>query len=233
MPLMDHFHPPLSSRRQWHAFHHSWATVIAFELNRLLPHGFFAEPNVQFGIEIDVAAFEESHGAMTSAWSPPAPTQTVPFSLATDVVEVQVFSSEAGPVLAGAIELVSPANKDRAAHRDAFISKCATLLQNSVGLIVVDVVTSREADLNEELLQRLAASPAAAHSSLWAASYRPTRSANETALEIWHFPLSVGSPLPALPFWLKAGVCLSLDLEQCYIRTCRDLAIQGNGSSSL
>ena len=31
MPLLDHFHPPLSQRRQWHSFHHAWAAVIAFD----------------------------------------------------------------------------------------------------------------------------------------------------------------------------------------------------------
>ena len=29
-------------------------------LNRRLPEGYFAEPNLQFGIEIDVATFEEA-----------------------------------------------------------------------------------------------------------------------------------------------------------------------------
>ena len=59
MGLLDHFHPPLSNRRHWHAFHNAWATYIASDLNRQLPEGYFAEPNVQFGIEIDVAAFKE------------------------------------------------------------------------------------------------------------------------------------------------------------------------------
>ena len=59
MVLLDHFHPPLSVRRHWHAFHNAWSTYIASELNQRLPQGYFAEPNVQFGIEIDVAAFEE------------------------------------------------------------------------------------------------------------------------------------------------------------------------------
>src|SRR5262245_19936780 len=127
MPLLDHFHPPLSERRQWHAFHHSWAAVIAFDLNRQLPEGYFADPNVKFGIEIDVGAFEEENtGGGASSWKPPAPTMTIPMTLITDVVEVAVFNSEAGPVLIGAIELVSPANKDRPTTRDAFVSKCAS-----------------------------------------------------------------------------------------------------------
>ncbi len=58
MPLLDHFHPPLSERRHWHAFPNSWATYLSSQLNALLPEGYFAEANVQFGVEIDVAAFE-------------------------------------------------------------------------------------------------------------------------------------------------------------------------------
>ena len=59
MPLLDHFHPPLSERRHWHSFHNSWATYLSSQLNTLLPAGYFAEANVQFGVEIDVAAFQE------------------------------------------------------------------------------------------------------------------------------------------------------------------------------
>ena len=40
---------------------------------------------------------------------------TMPITLIKDVVEVVVYNSQAGPVLIGAIELVSPANKDRPA----------------------------------------------------------------------------------------------------------------------
>jgi hypothetical protein len=105
-------------------------------LNQRLPEGYFAEPNVQFGIEIDVATFEETgshvargkddgHSAvgLQEVWSAAAPTLTVPIDLAGTVVEVLIYHQEGGPTLAGAIELVSPANKDRAAHQDAFVAK--------------------------------------------------------------------------------------------------------------
>ena len=58
MVLLDHFRSPLSDRRHWHSFHNAWATYLAEDLNQRLPQGYFAESNVQFGIEIDVAAFE-------------------------------------------------------------------------------------------------------------------------------------------------------------------------------
>jgi len=36
---------------------------------------------------------------------------------------VKVFRNEGGPVLAGAVEFVSPGNKDRPAAREALVSK--------------------------------------------------------------------------------------------------------------
>ena len=57
MPLLNHYHPPLSEQRHWHSFYNSWATYLSSQFNTLLPAGFFAEANVQFGVEIDVAAF--------------------------------------------------------------------------------------------------------------------------------------------------------------------------------
>ena len=181
--LQDHFHPPLSMRRHWHAFHNAWATYIAAALNQSLPEGYFAEPNVQFVIEIDIAAFEEAKadGAEENVvslptgfnWVPPEPVLTIPLTLVTDTIEITVFNNEAGPVLAGAIELVSPANKDRAGQRDAFVSKCATYLQQGIGLVIVDVVTSRRGNLHSELLARLGATQTADTDELYASAYHP------------------------------------------------------------
>src|SRR5436190_3277853 len=89
MPLLDLFHPPLSERRHWHAFHNSWATYLSSALNARLPTGYFAEANVQFGIEIDVAAFAETPGGTTapSEWTPPPPRRSVPVAMSGAVVE--------------------------------------------------------------------------------------------------------------------------------------------------
>src|SRR5262249_9690650 len=94
--LRDHFRRPLGTERHWHSFHSAWATAIASGLNQRLPEGYFAEPNVQFGIEIDVATFEETGPSplargCDSGWSAPAPVRTVPLALLTDVVEGQGF----------------------------------------------------------------------------------------------------------------------------------------------
>ena len=234
--LLDHFRPPLSERRHWHSFHHSWATFLAADLNRRLPEPYFAEPNVQFGVEIDVAAFDAAGGdgatGWDAGWSPGAPAATVPLALVGDVVEVAVYDREGGPTLAGAVELVSPANKDRAEHRDAFVAKCRALVQRSVGVVVVDVVTSRRGDLHAELIASLgspAADPAGGRvgggGDLYAAAYRPTGANGAATLEVWREALAVGRALPTMPLWLLGGPCLPVDLAATYDRTCRELKI--------
>ena len=43
MPLLDHFHPPLSVDRPWEGIHSAWATTIATQLNQdHLPPDYFA-----------------------------------------------------------------------------------------------------------------------------------------------------------------------------------------------
>jgi hypothetical protein len=233
--LQDHFHPPLSLRRHWHAFHNAWATFISSQLNTCLPEGYFAEPNVQFGIEIDVATFEENAGAVRSArngesggstWSAGPPTLTIPMAIITDVVEVLLFANHGGPTLAGAIELVSPANKDRESQRDAFVSKCAAYLQQGIGLLVVDVVTERSANLHDELVTRFRAtevSPLA--TELYTVSYRPVQREGNTSVDTWIENLSVGQPLPKMPLWLRGGIDLPVELNLTYERTCSELRI--------
>jgi hypothetical protein len=227
MPLLDHFHPPLSERRHWHSFHNSWATYLSSQLNTLLPSGYFAEANVQFGVEIDVAAFEESGvaGAPTG-WVPPPPAESHPFEMAEVVVEVGIFSRSGGPQLAGAVELVSPANKDRPLHRDAFVSKCVTYLQAGVGLVLVDVVTERPADLHRELLVRLGIPDPGPGPALSGSAFRPVEREGKSLLDVWQEALALGQPLPTLPLWLRGGLCLPVELEATYERTCIEQRIQ-------
>src|SRR2546423_14009154 len=66
MPLLDHFHPPLSAERHWESFHSSWATKLADALTeRWLPPNYIAEEHVHLGpsVEIDVATFERNAAA--------------------------------------------------------------------------------------------------------------------------------------------------------------------------
>ncbi len=216
MPLLDHFHPPLSTDRYWGPFYAAWCGSLADDLNRQLPSGYFAEEQSYLGagVEADVAT---AVGA-----SPPAPALTLPAVFADDF-EVRVFSRR-GPTLVGAIELVSPRNKDRREARDAFTDKCAAYLHQGVSLIMIDVVTDRHANLHNELLRRLDAPESArqpADVRLYAAAYRPVRRQEREEIDVWPAALEVAGPLPVLPLAPNAELALPVDLEATYTDACR------------
>jgi hypothetical protein len=202
-------------------------------LNELLGKEFFAQPNVHYSIEIDVATWEVQPfpaDGPESAWSPPAPTATLPLPLLTDLVEVQVFRHFGGPQLVGAIELVSPSNKDRPATRDAFVSKCASYLQEGVGLVIVDIVTSRRANLHDALLTRLHNGGAPTlGTDVYAVAYHPVERDGRSEFDFWAHNLHLGQPLPTMPLWLRGGFRVPVDLEAAYLRTCRVQRIPPDG----
>jgi hypothetical protein len=237
MPLLDHFHPPLSSARHWEAFHARWAAAIADSLNdNLLPAGYYAEVQVHVGsrVEVDVATFGNgtatpagtsggpAAAVATRAWAPPAPALLLP-ALFPDSLEVLVFNKEGGPTLVAAAEMISPGNKDRPEARRAFAAKCASYLQQGIGLMTVDIVTSRQANLHNELvaLMELGAEYRLPGEPLQAVSYRPVRPTAADQIEVWPATLSVGAPLPLLPLPLDKGLCLPLDLEATYAEACQ------------
>src|SRR5258708_32862455 len=102
--LLDHFHPPLKPLRQWNSFHHAWCTFMTTSLNHILPEEYFAENNIHFGIEIDVAALAYANEIKESrvAYALPPPTQTLPVTIITDVVEALVYRNLGGPTLVAA-----------------------------------------------------------------------------------------------------------------------------------
>ena len=228
MPLLDHFRPPLSERRNWQSFLSMWATGISSALNAQLPIGYFAEPNVLYGIEIDVAAFEGS-GALPppNPWTPPDPSASFPVELTPAVVEIGIFSRSGGPTLAGAVELVSPANKDRSAHREALVNKCTAHLQAGVGVVLADVVTERTADFHGDLLRRLGVADAGPGLPLCASAFRPVERDGETVLDVWREPAALGQPLPTVPLWSRGGFCLPVELEATYERTGSEQRLRG------
>jgi hypothetical protein len=233
MPLLDHFRPPLSQERHWESFHTTWAGSIADALNeQWLPEGYFAEEQLhpRARVEIDVATFEEADAANRPAggtavasratWTPAAPAWTVPLVFA-EGVELLVYQREGGPMLVGAIELVSPANKDRPAARKAFAAKCAGYLHAGVGLLIVDVVTSRVANLHNELLSLLERDDCKLVAELYAVAYRPLWPDDEGRLEIWPAELAVGRTMPDLPLWLGPDLVVPVNLESTYLDACR------------
>jgi hypothetical protein len=234
MPLLDHFHPPLSETRQWESFHTSWANEIMATLNQeVLPAGYFAETQVHFGsrVEIDVATMHppgapptspaENGGVAVQTWS--ATDVLLMPALFPDEIEVQVIQRSGGPTLVAAIELISPRNKDRAEARRAFASKCIGYLQLGIGVLIVDVVTERRANLHDELvgvLEQTAIYRFPGPSLLYCVAYRPLRTEEGgDQIEIRPVPLVLGQALPTMPLALRDGPIIPVDLEVTYTRT--------------
>lgn len=241
MPLFDHFHPPLHGPRRWEGFHHAWAILIAQQLNQgILPEGYFAEPEISLGpaLEINVATMELPAGgdatpgdwAGTAVWSPPRPRFSARVDFAhLDSCEIQVIQDLGGAELRAAIELISPANKDRAGSRRTFAAKCAGYLRRGINLVIVDVVTARTANLHRELAEvlELRGRPADWESAtgLYAVAYRAVTVQERPRVEVWPEALALGRGLPTLPLWLGLDLCVPLDLETSYLSACRSLRI--------
>jgi hypothetical protein len=134
-----------------------------------------------------------------------------------------------GRRLVAAVEIVSPANKDRPDTRELFVGKVAALLRKGVSVSVVDLVSVRLANLYVELLDRLDRTDPALDTatSLYAVTLRtrqvPKR--RRPLLDAWFYPMTVGQPLPTIPLWLTEELRVMLPLEAGYEEACRILRI--------
>jgi hypothetical protein len=188
------------------------------------PRGYVAEPRVHLGsfFEIDVCTFENGE-------RPEPPLGSGPNGgVAIATYEVLVYDAERDRKLVAAVEIVSPANKDRPESRQMFVAKCAALLQKGVCTSIVDLVTIRRANLYAELLKLIEGSDPAVTTdppSLYAVTCRKHVVHPKTRLETWSHPLVLGQPLPQLPVWLTEHKAVQLDLEASYEQTCRVLRI--------
>jgi hypothetical protein len=226
-----------------------YTVAISDSLNRKLPQGYFAEmhvhaggrPNIEIGLSdgsaapFPIGSLIDQKGDVATleapVWAPPKPAISMP-AIFPDSVEVLVYNSESGATLVAAVELVSPGNKDRPEARSGFAAKCATYLQQGVGLIIVDVVTTRSTNLHDDLIELLMVGPKfkIPFEGLYATAYRPVRRPTDEHIDVWPAGIRVGERLPLLPLSLDRGICLPLDLEPPYVEACERsrLAVQSS-----
>lgn len=221
-----------------------WPAIMVQELSKVLPEQFTAEPRVHLGayFEIDVCAYENdlpaiprrpfddsATGATSATWAPPQPTLDVDADLTEQYeYEVLIFDQNRARQLVAAVEIVSPANKDRPENREAFVAKCAALLQQRVCVSIVDIVTTRNFNQSTDLLELIHRSdPAFSRppQPTYAVTCRGVRVDAQPRFQSWAYPLVVGERLPTLPIWLAEDLAVSLDLETSYEETCRVLRI--------
>ena len=222
--------------------------MIVLGLNRKLPRRYVAAPQVHLGTfaQIDVSAFENdadengslhadegNGGVATAVWAAARPTLAIATDLpAQDEYEVRVYDTKHGRRLVAAIEIVSPANKDRPEHRRAFVAKCAALLQKQVSVTIVDLVTVRADNLYADLLElidqrdpALGTDPPATYAVACRATKHGVKPGEGWQLETWLHAMPIGQPLPTLPLWLADNYAVPLELEATYEETCKVLRI--------
>jgi len=96
---------------------------------------------------------------------------------------------------------------------------------------VVDVVTKRSANLHNELMVRLGTSvELRLYTDLYASAYRVVKRTAQPNLDIWLEALALGNSLPTLPLWLRGGLCLPVELNTTYQRTCYEQRISANSA---
>lgn len=245
MPMRDHFQPPMSHIASWEEVHGEWPMVMVQQLYQSLPPGYVAAPRVHRGaqVEIDVATYEldanrqspfsssstsGDGGLATAIWAPPQPTLEFETELPEqDEYELRVYDETHRRELIAAIEIVSPANKDRPGNRRAFVAKCAALLQKNVSVSIVDLITTPHCNLYLEVLDFIGWSGPTylPVPPVYAVTCRGRTLGKVPRVATWAYPLASGKPLPLLPIWLTEELAISLDLEASYEETCRVLHI--------
>src|SRR5262249_26189604 len=159
---------------------------------------------------------------LPQVYAPPQALAAIP-AVFPDRFEVRVFTTYEGRRLVGAIEFVSPGNKDRPEERQAFLAKCASYLSHGASVVVLDIVTTRPANLPNERLPGL--NGPAGHlrddTPLCAAAYRPGLRGETPQIDAWAEACAVGAALPTMPLRLTGDLFVPVEFEATYLETCR------------
>ncbi len=215
----------------FHDFHTVWIGLIRNALNEgLLPEGYYALAEQHAGRTIaDVLTL---HSSPTSA--EPLPPATGGIALAEAPPRVSrkrsldpaavvrrrtlAIRHVSGHRLVALLEIVSPANKDRAASVGEFVEKAVSALEKGVHLLMLDLFPPGLHDpqgMHGAVVQRLAQSDEVydlpLEKPLTLASY-----AAGLSIEMYLEHIAPGSPLPEMPLFLRPDRYINVPLDSTY-----------------
>lgn len=183
----------------FHDFHGSWIVHLKETLNAgLLPDGYYAlsEQHADRAIA-DVLTLEEDDA----------------YRSLRRTLAIRHSSQHR---LVAAIELLSPANKDRSQNVQDFVEKVLAMLRAGCHLLVIDLLPPGPHD------------PHGVHGAIWEyfdpQDYEPPAGKPLTLAayqagempEAYLEPTAVGSDLPSMPLFLQAGWYVDVPLETTY-----------------
>lgn len=220
----------------FHDFHTVWISQLRSALNEgLLPNGYYALAERHAGQSIaDVLTLHASPdsqplsslsdiGGAAVAEVPPRTRRTQ--SIQQDLQRSIAIRHVSGHRLIALLEIVSPANKDRAANVEIFTHKALTTIGAGVHLLLVDVFPPGPYDptgMHGAILQEL--DPSAVPYDL--PTDEPATLASYAAgptVEIYLEHVGVGAPLPEMPLFLRQDRYVNVPLEATYQAAYRGL----------
>jgi hypothetical protein len=217
----------------FHDFHTVWIGQIRTALNSgLLPEGYYALAEQHDGGSIaDVLTLHASPVSQGTLPLPPA-TGGATVAVAPPKVRRRQTVEQAALVrrrtlavrhvsghrLVALLEIVSPANKDRAVHTEEFAAKAVSALDLGIHLLVVDLFPPGRHDpcgMHGIIRQRLEQSDEAydfpAEEPLTLVSY-----AAGPQVEVYLEHVAVGATLPEMPLFLRPDRYVNVPLETTY-----------------
>jgi hypothetical protein len=222
----------------FHSFHTTWIGAINTALNDgLLPEGYYALAEQHAGEAIADVLTLHSNGQEWHRRGMPPPTggtlvaEAPPRVRRHQSVELPpalyprtiVVRHVTGHELVAMIEIVSPANKDRAKHVEAFATKAAEALKEGIHLLVLDLFPPGKFDphgMHEVIHQRVTGKDQPydlpAHEPLTLAAY-----AAGTRVDEYLEHLAVGASLIDMPLFLRPDRYINVPLEPTYMEAYR------------
>jgi Protein of unknown function (DUF4058) len=216
----------------FHDFHVAWIPELRKVLNGgMLPEGYYALAEQHVGrtmpdlltLHIDPAAMEPlppATGGTIVAERPPRVRRklTVESSLVSRRRSLAI-RHVSGHRLIALVEILSPANKDRARHVEEFASKIVTALEAGVHVLLVDLFPPGPHDpdgmhgaIHRELGPRADVYDLPQDEPLTLASY-----VAEAPIDVYLEHLAIGATLPAMPLFLHPDRYIDVPLEQTYM----------------
>ncbi|HUE73237.1 MAG TPA: DUF4058 family protein [Pirellulaceae bacterium] len=226
----------------FHAFHTAWITHLSESLNGgILPSGYYALPEQHGGRLIaDVLTLQvpqpgsqppaEPPGGVALADAPPRVRRKLsPSPSARGTRRTLAIRHVSGHRIIALIEIVSPANKDRASHVAEFADKAETALCSGIHVLLADILLPGTYDpqgVHAAIWERFDDEPYAlpAGEPLTLASY-VAGPCPEAYLE----HVAFGSPLPEMPLFLNPAWYVNVPLEATYLEAFRGMPAYWRG----
>jgi len=229
MPLHDWY-----ERTEWESVHYYWMGEIAQWLKPRLPGGYRAivasSPFAQLGVSIGKPDVSVTNGSVIGKSVPLKNSAVASDAIQPDFETVVATLEEDRSVLVeknnfliAAVEIISPANKDRPDRRDLYAARYLGYLRAGVHLLLVDVHAH---PLQFSFGQRIAAElqiDTPAPPAPQAESYRVGSGApfGGKFLAVWQRALAMGSAMQAIPLAVSGDSEIAIDLETTYMDAAR------------